>query len=39
MNHLSCVEIIELLRAESEKLNHEALAQKAGQPLNENEVW
>ncbi|VEI69224.1 Protein of uncharacterised function (DUF2732) [Serratia fonticola] len=39
VNHLSSVEIIELLRAESEKLNHEALAQKAGQSLNENEVW
>ena len=30
VNHLSSVEIIELLRVESEKLNHEALAQKAG---------
>lgn len=39
VNHLSSVEIIELLRVESEKLNHEALAQKAGQSLNENEVW
>ncbi|WP_421094452.1 DUF2732 family protein [Serratia fonticola] len=31
VNHLSGVEIIELLRVESEKFNHEALAQKAGQ--------
>ncbi|HFV9290963.1 DUF2732 family protein [Serratia fonticola] len=31
VHHLSGVEIIELLRVESEKFNHEALAQKAGQ--------
>ncbi|WP_420493069.1 DUF2732 family protein [Serratia fonticola] len=30
VHHLSGVEIIELLRDESEKFNHEALAQKAG---------
>lgn len=30
VHHLSGVEIIELLRVESEKFNHEALAQKAG---------
>lgn len=31
VHHLSGVEIIELLRVESEKFNHEALAQKVGQ--------
>ncbi|MFV8868976.1 DUF2732 family protein [Serratia fonticola] len=33
VNHLSSVEIIELLRVESEKFNHEALAQNhSGKP-------